>query len=169
MSAEESDLGALSALRAYRPPKTLPRSAEVAWALYEDNGDTLTEEAMETLRGLLDRYEDLRALTDALCGLAAFQTYVGETLGDEATASRIALLIQETAPRYVPFFERVARAVDALGSDARKVLGRLFARDLEGERRAPVHDAAPPEGTVPLRSLKPIAQPPPWARRVKPR
>jgi hypothetical protein len=166
---DPADLDALRAMRDYRPPTKLPKSAEVAWALYEAGGDALDDAALEQLRILLGRYDDLKDLTDAICGLAAFQAYVGEQLGDEATATQIAGLIQETAPRYVPFFERVVRAVDALGTEAKKVLGRFFGRNLEAQKRAPVHDAAAPEGTVPLRDLKPVAQPPPWAKRVKPK
>lgn len=170
MADNNEDLGALEALRDYRPPTKLPRSAEVAWALYEEGGDTLDDAAIAAIHQLLDTYEnDLKGLTDALCGLAAFQTYVGETLGDEATASKVAKVIQDVVPRYVPFFERVVRAVDVLGIEARKVLGRFFARDTEADKRAPVHDEAAPDGSVPLRTLKPIAQPPPWAKKAKPR
>ncbi len=162
------DLDALAALRDYRPPKKLPKSAELAWALYMGKGDQLDDEAVTLIRAYLDGVEDLKTLTDAICGLAAFQAYVGETLGDEKAATQVAKIIQDTAPRYVPFFERVMKAVLALGDGARRTLGRMFGRDPGPERRAPVHDQAAPEGTVPLKQLKPVAEPPPWARRVKP-
>lgn len=167
VTERDPDLEAFEKVRDYRPPKELPKIAEVAWALYAASGDRLEESDIDNLRLLLEKREDLKALADDLCGLSAFQIYVGEHLGDEATATRVAALIQESLPRYEPMLRRALRKLHELGGEAKKALSKLFGHEVDGERRAPVHDAPAPEGTVPLRTLKPQAQPPPWVKKAR--
>ena len=163
---------AVKAIRDYRPPTKLPQSAQLAWKLY-DNGPSkgLSEQDVDKLRGYLASFDDdqLKELTDELCGLAVFQTYVGEHLGDEEAATKVAGLVREVGPRYVPFFKRALAKANELGDQTRKLFARFFDRDLGGEKRAPMQDAKQPEGTVSLKSLKPPAQIPHWAKKSKPR
>jgi hypothetical protein len=161
----DEDVKILQALRDYRPPSKLHPIAKFAYALYEEADMDLPPEAMTGLREELKQYEDLKDLTDALCGLSAFMIYISEHLDDQKNGEKVAELIKEVGPRYSSFTDRVSVALENLGKKVKGAFDRFTARDLTEDKRAPVHDENPPEGTVPLKKMKPVAQPPPWARK----
>lgn len=165
MSDEDSKL--LRALRDYRPPKKLHKIAMFAWALYEEAGRSLPAEAIDALRDELKGYGELKDLTDALCGLSAFMIYVSEHLGDPDAAERVAELVKEMAPRYEPLGDRVSFALENFGKQVKGAFDRLVGSDEKEEKRAPIYGEAPPKGTIPLKTLKPVAEPPPWARKKR--
>lgn len=163
MSTE--DVKILEALRDYRPPKKLHPIARFAWGLYEEAGDDIPPEAIEALRDELKQYEDLKDLTDALCGLSAFMIYISEQLGDTENGEKIAELVKEVGPRYEPFTDRVAQAIENLGRRVKGLYDRFTDRDKTEDSRAPVYGEDAPKGTVPLKNIKPRATVPPWARK----
>lgn len=161
-----SDEELLEQLKAYRPPKKLHPIAGKAYDLYDAAGFKLTDEAIAELRkDLQSYYGDLKALTDALCGLAAFIMYAMENLDDKKAAEQIAELMKEVRPQYEPLGNRLAQILQDLSKKATGILDRFSDRDQKAKNRAPVYDEAPPTGTVPLRDLKPVAQPPPVRKK----
>jgi hypothetical protein len=162
---DEEDIQILTALRDYRPPQKLHKIAMFAWALYEDAERSLPPEAIDALRSDLAAYQDLKDLTDALCGLSAFVIYVTEHLGDPETGEQVGELIKEMSPRYASLTDRVVFALENLSKKAKFAFDKFTAKDQAEEKRAPVHDENPPEGTFPAKNLKPVAKPPPWARK----
>jgi hypothetical protein len=154
----------------YRAPTKLPPIANKAYDLYAAGGKKLSEEAIETLRKELGAFAgDLKALTDANVGLGAFAIYVRDHLNDPATAEQIAKLIRETAPKYASIGERIAAALQDLANKATDLLDRFADRDSAPKNVAPKFDSneAPPPGSIPLKSLKPVGTPPPLRDRKK--
>jgi hypothetical protein len=159
---------ALEAIKDYRPPKKLHPIASKTYDLYAAAGNRLTPEALEALRAdLRATYGDLKATTDALCGLASFVIYANEHLDDPAAAEQISELMRDARQE----FEPVSTGLQSMLQDwARKVSGvfdRFSDRDQTAKARAPVYDELPPNGTVPLKQLKPVAKPPPIRVRAK--
>lgn len=164
MSVDE-DVKVLEAIRDYKQPSKLHPIAMHAYYVYEEAGDNLTDEGVQELREILAKLEDLKELTDALCGLTAFMIYLSEQLKDTESSEKVANLMKEQKSRYIPLQERAAEAFQNLSHKAKGVLERFFGKSKEDSSRAPVYDEEAPEGTVPLKNLKPVAQPPPWAKK----
>jgi hypothetical protein len=161
------DFTILELLRDYRPPTKLHPLAGRAYDLYDAAEFQITDEVLEELRTALKGYDDLKDLTDALCGLSAFMIYLSEKREDEEGAERIAELIKEVGPRYEPLTEKVIAALQDLKALGKAAFDRFIARDDTEDRRAPVYGEKPPEGTLQVKDLKPPAQPPPWAAKKK--
>lgn len=158
----------LEQIKAYRPPKKLHPIAEKTYLLYDTGGFKLSDEALDTIRAELQGYRgDLKALTDALCGLSAFIMYAMETLNDPIAAEQVAGLIKECRPAYEGLGQFLEKAFQEAARKATSVLDRFMDRDTSAKARAPKYDEPPEEGTVPLRVLKPVAQPPPVRNKGK--
>jgi hypothetical protein len=84
-------------------------------------------------------------------------------LNDPATAETVAKLIHETAPKYASIGERIASALQDLATKATDLLDRFTDREPVPKNKAPKFDGdeAPPPGSIPLKSLKPVGAPPP--------
>jgi len=158
----------LEVLRDYRPPTKLHPIAGNAFDLYDAAGSKMTDEVVDGIRKDLEQYQgDLKALTDALCGLTAFMIYVSEKLGDVDGGERVAALIKEQGPKYESLTQRVIEAIDELKLKGKEAFDRFFAREEKEAKRAPVYGEKPPEGSIPASSVKPVAQPPLWAQKKK--
>lgn len=155
-------------LKAYRPPKKLHPIAAKTHDFYLADGNQLTDAAIAAIQKDLEAtYGDLKATTDALCGLAAFVMYANEGLNDPKAADQIGEVMKGARAQYDPLGERLARMVQEAGKKAGELLDRFMDRDQAEKKRAPMYDESPPQGTVPLKQLKPVAQPPP-IRKKKP-
>jgi hypothetical protein len=158
----------LNAIKDYRPPKKLHPIAGKTYDLYAAAGKQLTPEALDIiLEELRSHYGDLKATTDALAGLASFQIYAREHLDDEKAADQIMELMKDARMQFEPLSLQVAGWLSDLTKKLTGIFDRFTDRDRSGDSRAPVHDKAPPEGTVPLKQLKPMAEPPRVRRRDK--
>jgi hypothetical protein len=156
----------LEAIKNYRPPKKLHPIAGRTYDLYDSAGFQLTDEALDEIRKVLEGYgDDLKALTDALCGLSAFVIYANEKLGDPVAAEKVALVMRECRGKYEPLSEGVTAALQDLVRKVRGLFDRFVDRDRAPDSKAPIYDDERPPNTVPLRELKPIAQPPMRRRR----
>ena len=163
-----SDDNILEILRDYTPPKKLHPIAATTYDAYAAAGRELTPEIADDIREQLAAYgDDLKALTDALCGLAAFMIYVSENLDDQATGEKVAAIIKEVGPRYEPLENRAVRALQDLAKKTKGLFDRFVDKDKQEEARAPVYGEKAPEGSVPASTFKPVAQPPPWAKKKK--
>lgn len=168
MAAEDEGIRLLKALRDYRPPKKLHPIAEKAYVLYSQNEQTMTDEVIASLRADLDAVaHDLKLHTDALCGLAAFTMYITEKINDPVAGERVTELIRSTAPRYEGITMKAQSALGDLSKAVKGVFQRFTQRTEPAENKAPIHDKEepPPEGAIPLSTLKPPATPPPWAKK----
>lgn len=162
MSNEDIEL--LKAIRDYKPPAKLHPIAMVAWELYEKNNDTLTPEGEQQLREILESYgDDLKALMDAMEGLTRFMVFVSENEKDLETAEQVSRLLKEVAPKFNPLWEKAGHALQNLGKAAQGMFHRFIDRDVSPDKAAPKYGDERPKNTVPLKDLKPVAQPPPWA------
>ena len=92
--------------------------------------------------------------------------YLSEYLDDQQNGAKVAGLIKEVGPKYESFTDRVTQAIENLGRRVKGVFER-FTDQKEDEKKAPVYDADAPEGTIPLKTLKPVARPPAWAQKKK--
>lgn len=156
----------LEAVKAYRPPKKLHPIAMQAFDLYKAGNYKLDDAAVGELRKTLEaHYGDLKTLTDALCSLAAFIAYLMEVKQDQATAEVVAKLMKETQPQYVSLVDYLTKVLSDAGKAVVGVLDRFTDRDTSGDKRAPKYGEEPPPGTVPLKSIKPVAQPPPKRKK----
>ncbi|MEQ8277512.1 MAG: hypothetical protein RMA76_35005 [Deltaproteobacteria bacterium] len=154
----------------YKAPTKLPKISRIALALYEDGGFELNEEAVLALRLELESYEgDLKALTDANIGLGVFALYLRDTEKKPEQAEMIAALIRETAPKYQSIGERIVSALQDLAVNAKELLDKFSDRDDAAKARAPVYGEAGPEGSLPLKNLKPVGEPPPRRNVKKPK
>ncbi len=158
----------IEGLKAYRPPKKLHPIAGKTYDLYAAAGNQLSDEAIAELRKDLEAtYGDLKATTDALCGLASFVVYANEHLKDPKAGDQISALMQETRSQFEPLAARLSTLLQDAAKYATGVLDRFMDRDQTAKNRAPRYDEPAPEGTVPLKQLKPVAQPPPVRDRGK--
>lgn len=151
----------LEDIKNYRPPAKLHPIAGKTYDLYDAAGFKLTPEAIQELRLELQGYHgDLKALTDALCGLAAFIMFAMEVRNDPAAAEAIANLIKEQRSEY----EVLGRSLQGVLQDLAKKAGTVFEKFTGKEKveksRAPKIDEKAPEGAVPLKALANPAQPP---------
>lgn len=163
-----TDAELIEALKSYRPPKKLHPIAGKTLDLYLAGGNQLSEEAIADIRKDLQAYYgDLKAVTDALCGLGAFIMHATENLNDPKAAEQIADLMREARPQYEPLGHRLASLLQDVAKHATGVLDRFMDRDQTSKTRAPKYDEAPPVGTIPLKQLKPVAQPPPVRGKKK--
>jgi hypothetical protein len=145
----------------YRAPSKLPPIAMKAYSLYTAGGSKLNDEAIGELRKELQAYgDDLKPLTDAIVGLGAFAIYVRDNLKDPAAAEAVAKLIHETAPKYASIGQRIAAALQDLANKATDLLDRFTDREAP-PKTAPKFGEDAPQGTVPLKALKPVGGPPP--------
>jgi hypothetical protein len=154
----------------YRAPTTLPPIARKAYDLYAAGGNKLSEAAVDALRQDLATFaDDLKGLTDSICGLGAFAIYIRDHLNDPSTAEQVAKLIRETAPKYQTIGERIAAALQDLANKATDLLDRFADRESIPKNVAPKFDSdePPPQGSIPLKSLKPVGGPPPLRDRNK--
>lgn len=154
----------------YRAPTKLPPIANKAYELYATGGKKLSPEAVDVLRKELAVFnDDLKALTDAICGLGAFAIYVRDHLHDPVAAETVAKLIHETAPKYKTIGERIAAALQDMATKATDLLDRFTDREAVPKNVAPKFDGdePPPAGSIPLKSLKPVGSPPPLRDRNK--
>lgn len=154
----------------YKAPTKLPKISRIALALYEDGGFELNDEAVLALRLELESYQgDLKALTDANIGLGVFALYLRDTEGKPEQAEKIAVLIRETAPKYQSVGERIVAALQDLAVSATSLLDRFSDRDEGAKARAPKYGESGPDGTLPLKDLKPVGAPPPRRNVKKPK
>ncbi len=167
MSEEDEQL--LEAVRTWRPPEKLHPMAMVVWGIYEEAGNTLSPPELQKVRDLFDAYgEDLVGLAEAMEGVVRFMLYVGDGLDDKESAKKIGDLLREYVHLYEPFWDRVAEALQNVGSDAQSAFGEFIDQEVEKKKKtAPVYGEAAPAGTVPLRTLTNPARPPPWAPKTK--
>jgi hypothetical protein len=165
----EEDVALLRAVREWRPPDTLHPIAMEAWHLYAAHGRRLPPVAIDELRALLERYggsgADLFGLGAAIEGLARFIILLDGTFHDHLGSREVAQLAREFAPRFEPFWRRVAEALENVRKDAHESFLEFSDRPNLEDRRAPVYGEAAPTGSVPLRALAPIVRPRPWGRR----
>jgi hypothetical protein len=160
----------LDAIRNYRPPKKLHPIAGKAYDLYDRAGFELTDEAIAELRADLEGLRgDLKALTDAMCGLSAFVIYANEKLNDPVAAEQIAQLMREQRAQYEPLSQKVTEILQDFSKKVRGLFDRFTDRDLSADTRAPTYDEPAPPETVPLKQLKPAARPPPLRKKDKER
>jgi len=151
----------LEQIKAYKPPKKLPEIAGKIYDLYDAGGFKLSEEALEKIRvELRSKHHDLKALTDDLCGLSAFIMFAMETRNDPVAAEQVANLIKEQRSAYAELGEALATLIQDQASSATDTLGRFLDTEDEAKSRAPMYGETAPAGAVPLKSLKPVAQPP---------
>jgi hypothetical protein len=160
---------AIELLKSYQPPTTLQPIAAAAAFLYINNGRRLDSEHLDAIRAeLACHHHDLRELATALLGLRAFGRWVLEFQDDEPTHRQIFELIGEAAPFFEPLMTALASAPQELATIVAAELRRFEGTDDDGSgHRAPCFGATAPEGTVPLRRLKPVATPPPIFTKTK--
>jgi hypothetical protein len=152
----------LEQIEAYRPPEQLHPIATLTYELYDRAGFKFTEKELAQIRAELQKYYgDLKPLTDAVCGLSAFIMLAMQDLDDRVAARQIAELIRDLQPQYEPIGHRLVHVLQDIAKKTTGTLARFSGRRLEAEVRAPAFGATAPNGTVPLRALKPVAQPPP--------
>jgi hypothetical protein len=162
--SQEEDLKLLDAVRNWRPPKKLHPMAMVAWKMYEEGGNTLSDESISKLREVLDAYgDDLKGLAEACEGLTRFVMYTSQNLGDEENADKVIKLLREYSHRYEPFWQRVGEALSNVGAKAVDNFRSFVGQNQPGEKSAPTLGEKAPEGSVPLKDIMPAARPPPWA------
>jgi hypothetical protein len=155
----------------YRTPSTLPPISMKAYALYEEAGFIITDEAVAELRKDLEAAaEDLKLLTDTNVGLGVFALYLRDHKKDTASADKIAALMRETAPKYVPIGERIVAALQDLAINATSLLDRFTERDESAKARAPKFGETGGSGTLQLKDLKPTGAglPRPAGKKQKP-
>jgi hypothetical protein len=160
----------LEQISKYKAPSRLPPIANKAYDLWASGGNKLSDESVAILRKDLEKfYDDLKALTDAICGLGAFAIYARDYLKDTDASDKVVKLIQETAPKYTSIGERIAAALQDLANKATGLLDKFTDRESVPKNVAPKFDGdeAPPVGTVPLKQLKPLGGPPPLRDRNK--
>lgn len=158
----------LELISQYKAPSKLPPIADKAFALYTAGSNSLTDESIGVLRkDLMAHADDLKALSDSICGLGAFAIYVRDHLNDPETAEDVAKLIQETAPKYAPIGERIMAALQDVAGKATELLSKFTDRDASAKAAAPKFGDEAPAGTIPLKSLKPVGAPPPLRDRNK--
>jgi hypothetical protein len=158
----------LELISQYRAPAKLPPIADKAFALYTAGSNSLSDEAIEVLRKDLAVFGgDLKALSDAICGLGAFAIYVRDHLHDPETAEDVAKLIQETAPKYATIGERISAALQDVAAKATELLSKFTDREDAAKATAPKYGDEAPTGTIPLKALKPVGAPPPLRDRNK--
>jgi hypothetical protein len=166
--AGDDGLKLLQALRDYRPPKKLHPIADKAFSLYQKGDYKVTDETIAILRADLDAIaHDIKLHTDALCGVTAFMIYINEKYEDHESGEKVADLIKSVGHRYESLTERAVAALGDLGKSVKGLFDRFTAKKDTDEKRAPAFGEERPEGTIPLSTLKPPAQPPPWARKKK--
>jgi hypothetical protein len=153
---------ALELLRTYRPPTTLQDISVSAARLYLVGEQKLSDDAIEALRGeLWSHQQDVHRLTDAILGLRAFAQWVLEQHDDETAYDQIFELMKETAPIYEPILQALTAVPQDTAEAVKAALDRFRGVEDDGSsRRAPNFGEAAPAGTVPLKRLKPVAQPP---------
>ncbi|MBI2374130.1 MAG: hypothetical protein HYV07_09035 [Deltaproteobacteria bacterium] len=159
----------LEAIKNYRPPAQIHPVAIRAFELYKGNDWKMTDEIVAALRKDLDAIgTDLKALSDAMCGLVAFMITASEKFGDTNAGEKIGKLLQEQGPKYSPLAEKILQGLQELGIKSKDAFARFMDRDASADRRAPTVDAKAPEGSVPLKAVKPAAAPPRWAKKKSP-
>jgi len=115
LSQEDAEL--LRLVREWRPSAALHPIAMQAWHIYEDGGLTLSDEALEKIKGALDGYgRDLRSLGEALEGLARFSILLSDHQHDPVGAEKVVVLMRQYAPLFEPFWERVVEAIAKVGN-----------------------------------------------------
>lgn len=163
MSTEE-DAKILEAVRNWRPPKKLHPMAMVAWKLYEEGGNTLSEASVQNLRDALNGYgDDLKGLAEACEGLTRFVMYVSQNLGDKENGDKVIQLMREYTHLYEPFWRRVGDALANVGAQAIGTFKQFVGEGKTEEKNAPALGEKAPDGSVPLKNLMPAGRPPPWA------
>lgn len=166
MTTESEAKAILEAIRDYRPPSKLHPIAGLTFDLYDAAGSKITDEILDRLRQELEPHRtDLKALTDALCGLSAFIMYANEQLEDPEAAARVSELVKECRPQYAPLGEKLVGLLQDFAQQAKEVFGRFA--DKEEELRAPKVGEQAPDGAVPLSRLKPVAKRPPLIKKDK--
>ncbi len=141
-----------------------------AFHIYEDHKNALPPEAIAKLKATLDAYgDDLKGLAEAMEGLTRFMIYVGENLKDTASGEKVADLMRSYTPKFEPFWQRVAEAMQNVGAESKGSFQQFLDKERAAEKKAPVFGAAAPKDAVPLRNLAPPARPPPWAKKPPPK
>ncbi len=159
----------LDAIKNYRPPPQIHPVAIKAFDLYRANDWKMTDEIVGTLRKELDALgTDLKVLSDAMCGLVAFMVTASEKFGDTAAGEMIGKLLQEQGPKYAPLADRILQGLQELGIKSKDAFAKFIGSDSSAEKRAPAVGDKPPEGSVPLKAVKPAAEPPRWAKKKSP-
>lgn len=144
-------------LAKYKAPSKLPRISMLAYFLYEEAGDRMTADALEALRiELSEKADDLSALTDVNIGLGVFALYLRDTRKDVEGAEAVAALIRETAPQYQTVGERIVAALQDLAESASGLLDQFSDRQNPDKKNAPAFGDSAPDGTLPLKTLKPV-------------
>ena len=168
MSREE-DLELLQAVRNWKPPKTVHPSALLAVQLYEANGMSLPDEAMQTLRSMIEAYgENLVGRAEALEGLTRFLMFM-QAKGDTVTEGKLFTFLRESSKVFEPFWQRVGEALENVGEEGRSLFFKFVDANQGPENKvAPKFGAEAPEGSVPLREMMPPpGRPPPWAKKTE--
>lgn len=162
MSQEDVEL--LQAVRDWRPPTSLHPMAMQAFHVYERHGMALTADGLAELRATLDaQRDDLKALAEHIEGVARFMILIGEHFKDAEGAKRVADLLRDYAPLFEPFWRRVGEAIQNVGAETKETFQRFVGE--QEPKKAVVHDAPAPRGTVPLAAMLNPARPPPWVRK----
>lgn len=169
----EDDRKLVQAVKDYRPPNTLHPIANQAWDLYEAGGNAWSPASQLRIREILDgQRADLKALGEAIFGLARFMIYVTENLGDQATGDQIAELIREYGKLYEPFWEKVGEALANLGGESAATFQAFTGTtDPAIKKTAPLVGQGAPEGSIKLGNIAPPlrppppSRPPPWAKK----
>jgi hypothetical protein len=155
----------LEQIQSYKPPTKLHPIADKIFRVYESAGDKFTAEGLDEIRAELANYHgDLKELTDALTGLAAFIMLAMEKLNDPVAAEQIAELVKEQRPHYAEIGAMVANALaeapQNLAEKASAAFKRLTGKE-DQKKEAPKYGDAGPPGSIPVATLqKPAAAPP---------
>jgi hypothetical protein len=168
MARKEEALALLKAIGSYRAPSKLPEPVKKANRAYHQNGRRFTEEDLDALRSEFRAvYSDLKATTDVLMGLAALVSYLKEKAKDEKSAEQIAEIMRDCAPEYQPIADKLAGVLQDVAEQFKGAFDRFLDRNDESKGKAPTYDEAAPQGTVPLKDLKPVAAPLPQRPKKK--
>ena len=152
-------------LKAYEAPKRLPKIAEHAIALYEQSGFKLTDADIQALAAeLRAQSSDLKSLTDAIVGISVFALWVRDQRKDNESAERVVRIIGEHASKYAFIGERIVSALQDLAGKATELFEAFSGR--EEKKRAPMHGDPGLPGSVPAKSILPVAEPPPHLKKA---
>lgn len=159
MSIEE-DVELIRAVREWKQPDELHPIAIYAWDVYEVAGLQMTDDGVEVLRVRLNGYgDDLAGLAMAMEGLIRFILCMRQLREDEPAAQKVVDLLKEYAHLYEPFWERVAEAMSNVGEDTKTLFSKMQGEE-PPPKDAPVFDAKPPDGSIPLKKLVTPGRPP---------
>lgn len=167
MSDEDAKL--LQQVRDWQPPKQLHPMAMAAWHIYEANDNKLDASTLDDIRGLFDTYlkqDDLEGLARAMEGGVRFMLYIGDGLGDEASARQFGELLRSYMPHFEPFWRKVAEAMENVGAAKSGAFSRFLDVD-PAKTSAPKYGEKAPDGTFQVKNMMQPARPPPWMKKPR--